>query len=83
MKQLLTKYQFFLKLSQISHIRKNHNFSSIIGRSYTNCFYPINFMAGICEEYSFLFLPVVSRLTAERKEEKEYSLHVSAIKYIG
>ena len=25
-KQLLTKYQFFMKLPQISHIRKNDNF---------------------------------------------------------
>ena len=51
---------FFTKLPQISHIRKNHNFSSIIGTFQTNCFYPINFMAGTCEEYSFPFLPVVS-----------------------
>ena len=29
-KQFWTKYQFFTKLPQISHIRKNHNFSSII-----------------------------------------------------
>ena len=31
MKHLFTKYQFLMKLSQISHIPKNHNFSSIIG----------------------------------------------------
>ena len=30
-KQLLTKYQIFMKLPQISHIHKNHNVSSIIG----------------------------------------------------
>ena len=54
-KQLFTKYQFLTKLSQISHIHKNHNFSSIIGRFKTNCFYPINFMVGTCEEYSFIF----------------------------
>ena len=30
-KQLLTKYRFFTKLPQISHIRKNHNFAGIIG----------------------------------------------------
>ena len=42
-------------------ILKNHNFSSIIGTSYTNCFYPINVLAGTCQEYSFSFLPVVSR----------------------
>ena len=54
-KQLFTKYQFLTELPQISHIHKNHNFSSIIGGFLTNCFYPINFMAGICEEYSFSF----------------------------
>ena len=30
-KELLTKYRIFTKLPQISYIRKNHNFSSIIG----------------------------------------------------
>ena len=31
-KQLSTKYQFLMKLPQISHnIHKNHNFKSIIG----------------------------------------------------
>ena len=30
-KQLFTKYQFLMKLPQISHIHKNHNFVSIIG----------------------------------------------------
>ena len=52
---VIDKIPIFTKLSQISHIRKNHNFSSLIGRFYTNCFYPINFMAGICEEYPFSF----------------------------
>ena len=32
-KQLLTKYRFFTKLAQISHIRTNHNFSRMIGIS--------------------------------------------------
>ena len=48
-----------MKLPQISQIRKNHNFSSIIGTFETNCFYPINFVAGTCEEFSFSFLQVV------------------------
>ena len=30
MKQLLTKYQIFTKLPEISHIHKNYNFVSII-----------------------------------------------------
>ena len=30
-KQLLTKYQIFTKLPQISHIHRNRNFLSIIG----------------------------------------------------
>ena len=50
-KQLFTKFHRLTKLPQISHIHKNHNFSSIIGRFYTNCFYPTNFMAGTCEKY--------------------------------
>ena len=30
-KQLFKKYQFLMKLPQISHFDKNHNFSNIIG----------------------------------------------------
>ena len=59
--QLLTKYQFFTKLPKISHIHKNRIFfKSVIGNIYTNCFYPINLMAGTCKESNFSFLPVVS-----------------------
>ena len=50
-KQLLANYRFFKKLHQISHIHKNGNFWSIIGISYTKCFYPTNFMAAAWEEY--------------------------------
>ena len=60
-KQLLTKYRIFMKLPQIPHIHINRNFSSIFATFQTNCFIPINFMAGTCQEYSFSFLPVVSR----------------------
>ena len=60
-KQLLTKYEIFTKLPQIPHIQINRNFSSIFATFSTNCFTPINFMAGTCQEYSFSFLPVVSR----------------------
>ena len=59
--QLLTKYQIFTKFPQIPHFHKNHNFSSIFATSYTDCFIPINFMAGTCQEYTFSLLPVVSR----------------------
>ena len=52
---------FFMKLPQISHIQKNHDVLSIIGTFNTNCFYPLDFMAGACKEYTFSFLPVVSR----------------------
>ena len=44
-KQLLTEYQIFKKFPKISHIHKNRNFLSIILTFYTNCFFPINFMA--------------------------------------
>ena len=60
-KQLLTKYQIFKILPQISHFHKNRNFSSIFATSSTNCFIPIKFMAGTYQEYSFSFLSVVSR----------------------
>ena len=33
-KQLLTKYQFLMKLLQISHIHKNRNFLGIIGMTW-------------------------------------------------
>ena len=59
-KQLLTKYQIYTILPQISYFHKNRNFSSIFAPFQTNCFIPINFMAGTCQEYSFSFLPVVS-----------------------
>ena len=58
-KQLLTRYQIFTKLPIFQvHL---HFFQ-------TNCFIPINFMAGTCLEYSFpfffsfFFLPIVSSL---------------------
>ena len=48
--QLMTKYQIFKKLPQILHIHKNHNFLGI-GIIQTNSFFfPINFMAGTCQE---------------------------------
>ena len=59
-KQLLTKYQIFTKLPQIPHIHINLNFSSIFATFWTNCFIPIHFMAGTCQEYSFSIWPVVS-----------------------
>ena len=49
----MTKYQIFTILPQISHFHKYRNFSSIFATFWTNCFIPINFMAGTCEEYSF------------------------------
>ena len=44
-------------------IFKFRNFSSIglFATFETNCFIPINFMAGTCQEYSFSFLPVATR----------------------
>ena len=38
----------------------SQKYLSIIGKRKTNCSYPINFMAGTCEESTFSFLPVVS-----------------------
>ena len=55
-KQLLTKYQIFTILPQISHFYKYRNFSSIFATFQTNCFIPINFIAGTCQEYSFVFI---------------------------
>ena len=50
-KKLLTKYQIFMILPQISHFHKFRNFSSIFATFETNCFIPINFygrdMSGI------------------------------------
>ena len=50
-KQLLTKYQIFMILPQISHFHKYRNFSSLFATFKTNCFIPINFygrdMSGI------------------------------------
>ena len=54
-KKFLTKYQIFTILPQISHFHKFCNFSSIFATFETNCFIPINFMAGTCQEYSFIF----------------------------
>ena len=57
----VTQCQIFTILPQILHFHKNRNFSSIFATFKTNCLIPINFMAGACQEYSFSFLPVVSR----------------------
>ena len=61
-KKLLTKYQIFTIYPQISHFHKFCNFSSKFAIFETNCFIPINFIAGACQEYSFSFLPVFARL---------------------
>ena len=57
---LLTKYKFFKKLPEISHTQKHCNFERIFAKRYTNCFYPINFMAGTFKESAVSFLAVVS-----------------------
>ena len=49
----MTKYHFFMNLPQISHTHKSYIFKSIIGTFWTNCFYPINFMALARQEYIF------------------------------
>ena len=49
----LTKYQIFKKLPLMLHIYKYRNFLSIIRKRKSNCFYPINFVAGTCKESSF------------------------------
>ena len=48
--QVLTKYQFFMKLPQILHAHKCGKFNS--NYAYTNCLNPINFMAVVCKKYS-------------------------------
>ena len=59
-KQLLKKYQIFMKLTQF-HIFKKFIISlCIIGKRKTNCFYPFKFIAGTCKESTFSFLPVVN-----------------------
>ena len=57
---LLTKYQIFKKLPQISHVHKKRIFKSIIVTFYTNYLFPINIVTGTCKESTFSFLPVVS-----------------------
>ena len=57
---VIDKISNFTKLPQIPHFHINRNFSSIFASLWTNCFIPINFMAGTCQKYSFSFFPVVS-----------------------
>ena len=45
-----------MKLPQISHNNKNSTLLSIIETFLTNCFYPMNFMAGTNKECFFVFL---------------------------
>ena len=42
-KQLLTKYQIFMKLPQISHIQKNRTFKSIIRKKTNQLLLPYKF----------------------------------------
>ena len=53
-------------LPKISHFHKNSNFSSIFATFKTN------FIAGTCQEYSFSFLPVVSRSDEKHKHDRHY-----------
>ena len=55
--QLLTKYQIFTKLPQISRIHKN-NISKVKLKLFY-CFFPLNFMAGTSFFFFFSFLPVL------------------------
>ena len=48
------RQQIFMKLPQISHIYKNHNFLRI-GNWWTNCFYPINLWQGHVRNLLFHF----------------------------
>ena len=57
----IDKISIFHELLEILHIHKNRNFFTIIGKRYINSLYPITFMAGIWQENTFSFLPVVSR----------------------
>ena len=52
-KQLLTKYQIFMKLPKIPHIHINRNFLSIFATFLINCFILINVMAGTCQDTLF------------------------------
>ena len=56
--KVIGKISIIKNFPQISHIHRNCNLSSIIVIFYTNCSYPMNFMA--VEQYSFPILPVVS-----------------------
>ena len=68
-KQLLTKYQIFTILPQISHFHKNHNFSSIFVAFKTNCLIPINFTAGTCQEYCFFIFASCEPLKVANEKE--------------
>ena len=59
-KEVIGKYRFFKKWSQISHIHKALIFASVIVIFQTNCFYRTKFMAVALEEYSVSILPAVS-----------------------
>ena len=74
MKQLLTNYQIFMKLPQISHTPLNDNFQSIICNFLDQLLHPyINFMAGTCQEYSFFIFASCELLKeATTKPEMEY-----------
>ena len=63
-KKLLTKYHIFTILPQISHFQQFRNFSSIFATFETNCFIPISFMAGTCQEYSFFIFASCHPLTS-------------------
>ena len=84
----MTKYQIFTILPQISHIHKFRNFSSIFATFETNCFIPINFMEGTCQEYSFSFLPVATRwwrwkLLSHDANRCEYTTEFLLVKLIS
>ena len=57
-KQLLTKYQIFTILPQISHFHNDRNFSSIFATFLDQLLHPYKFYVRTCQENSFSFLPV-------------------------
>ena len=74
-KKLLTKYQIFTILPQISHFHKFRNFSSIFATFEANCFIPINFMQGHVRNTLFHFcqLPPVKNVACHSQHAPVWS----------
>ena len=80
-KQLLTKYQIFTILPQISHFHKNRNFSSIFCNFLDQLLHPYKFYGRDMSEIPFFIFASCEPLTLQVHERQYQIVNTNTNKY--